>query len=424
MKKIFNILMTLGLVAGLASCSDNWKPASGDDGEGQVSLQSMGVEVSTGENVVSRATVDLSNFIVTITNDQGAQTAQWYYKDMPEIFTLPVGTYTVTVKNREVQKAAWDSPYYLGSKTFQITDGNITNVGVVTCTFANVRVSIQYSDQLREMLTDDVTVEVKCNEVGTLTFTPSETRSAYFEAVEGSTTMVVTFSGTLKGESAPVTLTKTYTDVTGGNHYIITYTVKDSDIEIPDEKGTVGLSNGLYLDSSIKIVGINGNIDDDDDPLGDDDRPGKEDPDSVPTPTPDPAGGPTFTFTDSSYKFDTPNSIGSGECVVIIESTVGLSHLIVNIKSTDQAFIDGLPGVGVPTTFDLAYPVDASEEAFFTSFGFPYGSDVIGAKQVRFDITDFVPLLAVYKESTHTFVITATDADNVSVTKSIIFYVP
>lgn len=418
--------MTLAMAAGFASCSDNWTPGVADEGEGQVNLRSMGVDISNSEVTVSRAEIDLSPFIITITNSTGAEVARWTYASMPELFTLPVGSYTVTVMSHQVQKAAWSAPLYKGSANFQISDGQITDIGVVKCTFANMRVSILYSDELKEKLGDDVTVTVVVNDEGSLVYTPTETRSGYFEVLPGSTTMVATFHGTIQGESAPVTLEKTYADVQAGTHYKITFKLKTNSGDIPDEYGGITLDSGLVLDGDVETEDVNSDITLDEDVI-EGDRPGEgtDDPPTGPDPSgPDDPAEDAITFTCATIDFTKANAIIDGtEYKVVIGAPAGVAHLVVNISSTDTAFIEQLPTVGVPTTFDLAYPKDQGEIDAFTSLGFPYGNDVIGKQEVVFNITDFVPLLAAFS-GTHTFTLTATDANNITKSVNVIFLVP
>ena len=423
MKKIHLLLMSIALLTGLSACSDNWSPGSNDDGEGQVSLASMGVEVSEAENVESRATVDLSSFIITITDAQGAEKARWTYASMPEVFTLPVGAYTVTVKSHEVQKAQWDAPLYEGSTNFTIKNGEITSIGVIVCKLANIKVSILFTDDLRARLGDDVTVTVIANDEGQLVYTPSETRVGCFEALPGSSTLVATFNGTLTGESEPVTLRKVYTDVKGGSHYRITFSLRNSSGEMPDETGGITLSDGLTLDSEITDKDINGNTDIEEDIIPGD-RPGEGEPDPGPGPV-DPET--TITMTSPTLSFDKANDPNDAALVessiVNIHADNGIQHLIVHIESDSESFIASA-GEMVPFDFDLANPVidgkDWSDMLGAAGLGFPVKDQVVGKTDVVFDITQFVPLLGGFSGN-HKFSITVTDGDNKQLTRTLTF---
>ena len=382
--KILSLITFIFAAITLSSCNEGWNPQPNSDKNGQVSLTSMGVEVSNAEQVISRLAVDLSDYIVTIYDAKNSVSAEWKYSEMPEIFTLPVGDYKITVKSHNVEKAAWDKPYFLGTKTFSIQDSKITDIGVIKCVLSNIKVSIKFDSSIVPYLGADVKVVVVANDEGSLIFTKDETRSGYFEAIEGSSTLVATLTGTVSGYYE--TVVNTYTDVV----------VED-------------LNNDVTTGEDV-IPG---------------DRPGKEDPkDPDPEPGPGPDPEPSvdpITFTSETLSFDEVNTPAEGvNYIVNIHSEAGLAHLIVEIISNDLTD-EMLQGVGLAANFDLAYP-GSLEEALRDSFGFPVGDKVIGQKDIVFNITQFVPLLNIY-QGTHKFKLTATDANNVQVVKTLTFVV-
>lgn len=256
------ILSSLTVAAALlmSSCADTFEPAA-TTATGEVALKSIGVEVSHNETVVSRAEVDLNPFIVTIYNESDAVVSQWRFADMPEIFSLPVGSYTVDVKSHEVAKAEWDAPLYQGKKTFKINKDKITEIGTVTCSFASLKVSVRFGDDLRKVMGDDVKVRVVANDEGELVFTPSETRSGYFEVVEGSTTLAAYFTGTVNGVVEDIT--STYTEVKAGTHYILNYTLRTNPLEPDPETGMIDPSQGIYVLPGVEEETKDGSVNND-----------------------------------------------------------------------------------------------------------------------------------------------------------------
>lgn len=78
-----------------SSCDDKWEPQTEENGT--INMRSLSVDMSDAEkvtgSVISRATVDLSGFLVTITDKSGAAGDRNYtYGDMPEVLTLPPAT--------------------------------------------------------------------------------------------------------------------------------------------------------------------------------------------------------------------------------------------------------------------------------------------------------------------------------------------
>lgn len=417
--KILSIITFL-IAVTLTSCGESWEPNPVSDKNGQLSLSSMGVEVSNAETVVSRYSTDISDFIVSISSAAGAAQGEWKYSEMPEVITLPVGDYTITVKSHEVEKAAWEKPYFLGSKAFTIEDSRITEIGIIECVLSNIKVSIKYDQSIVPYLGDDVKVVVVANDEGMLTYTKDETRAGYFEAIEGSSTLVATLTGTVNGYYE--TVENVYTDVEAGQHRIITYKLKGPNPVVPDETGTINPGEGINVDSDYEVVDLNNDINESENVIPGT-RPGQEDPvdpDDPDTPdNPDTPEDDPITFDSETLSFDKVNTPLDGVSYIVdIHSEAGLSHLIVEIISNDLTD-EMLRGVGLAAKFDLAYPGDL-ETALSESFGFPVGNEVIGQHDIKFDITEFVPLLNLYPGQ-HQFKLTATDANNIQVVKTLTF---
>lgn len=114
---IKKILYTAAAALMLTGCDDTWNAKL--DKEGQLSLSGMGLDVVTTETIGSRAGEDVSNFIVTIKQGD-EQINQWVYSKMPEIVTLPVGSYTVEAYSHVVAKQGWDCPTISAAKTSRL----------------------------------------------------------------------------------------------------------------------------------------------------------------------------------------------------------------------------------------------------------------------------------------------------------------
>lgn len=405
-----------------------------------VNLKSLGVDVKHAENVIEgRAGVDISTYIVKIFSETGMLRAQWTIEKMPEVFSLPVGKYTLEVTSHQIEKQAWESPWYQGEANFEITDGQVTEIGTVACTFQSIKVSIKYSDKLTSLMGTDTNVKVVCNDEGTLDFAPAETRAGYFQAIEGSSTLVATFTSTIKGQKVQVV--KTLKDVAAGQHRIITFQVKTGDGVIPDETGYIVIDGeGLMIDTTVEIVDREGNVTIDDEVISGETRPGTEpggdDPNPPTPPTPGDEG--KIEFLSEYLSFDQSNDpelFGDPDndpslkpAVVDITSEKPMQSLKVVIESTSDFFV-GSAGDMVPLEFDLCnlqpsiqdYVAkkglpDSKVDEYVTAVTNMFGNDFKDKTEVQFNISQFVPLLANF-DGTHTFTITVTD--NVGTTKSI-----
>lgn len=415
--KFLNILMIIAVTAGLAACDGDINPNPAKP-TGQVRLRTMAIEVNNAEKVVSRAAdaVDVSGFLVDINSTDGKTQMQYKYADLPEVLTLPVGDYSVQVRSHLVQSAEWDRPYFTGTATFSITADGITELQPVVCTFASLKVTIKYTDRLKQLMGSDCKVTVMAGTDGRLDYTADEQRAGYFAVVPGSNTLVAVFNGTVGG--AMTTASKSYNAVEAGQHLILTFDAKTGNPAVPDEYGTVS-PNGITVDISVVEVDLRGNIDSAEDIITGQ-RPGT-DPDEPVTPPQPSVDAIKFSSSDVKFNEDTdytqPNGIDGSSYVVHITSTEGIAHLNVTINSSDQNFLDAVSDL-LPLSFDLANPGEYDEA--FQSLGFPTGSQVAGAKAIDFKITDFIPLLSAFP-GTHSFKLNVVDAKGNSATRTLTF---
>lgn len=425
MKQYIKSFAALALAAlAMTACNDDVNPAGEiEEAEGTLSLSSLNVDISVAEKVMhnaparsaeSRAAVDLSQFLVTITNAAGKTVKTFKYAEMPEILSLPVANgYTISVKSHEVQKAEWDKPYYLGSEKFDISNNSVTEIGKVTCAFSNIKVSIKYDDAIAGKLGDDLRVRVVVNDEGMLEYTPGETRGGYFQAVEGSTTLVATLTGTIAGnyQEAQVVLN----DVAAGHHRVITFKPKPGPTpETP--YGSVDPS-GVGIDYSVEEIDLNSNVNTSEDPIENPEKPGQENWGNEPGPD-DPIvpGDPTgeITFDKGALSFDSPNKVedfgdgpGQQPAKVVIKSKNPIAKLLVTIESTNENFLASVAEL-MPTNFDLANPASDELAEALSSIGLKVKDEVKGQTEVPFDITALVPLLDAFPGQ-HSFTLQVED---------------
>lgn len=417
--------MAAALALGLASCHDDtWEPKV--DKTGELSLATMDVDVNASERLVSRQTesVDVSDFTVAIYRGEESMGA-WKYAQMPEIVKLPVGEYTVRVYSHEVQKQDWDKPYYLGSKAFAIESGKITNIGTVECSFSSVRVTIIYDESMQGHIGSDCKVTVVANDAGRLEFTSTETRSGYFEAVDGSNTLVATLTGTIDGKSA--TITRTYADVAPGTHYRITYVARKP--QPGDEVGTVS-GGGITIETEVISTDAEGNITIEEEVIDNPgQRPGSEEEGGETPDDPKPEGNITL---ESDYlSLTSPNNTAdfgteAKPAVVNIASDHGIAHLNVKIESDNNDFNASVAEM-LPFEFDLAtVSIDDPENAEkIASLGLPMGPytpDEDGITRADFDITMFMDILVSFIGQ-HKFTLSVADDNGFEKEITLIFNV-
>lgn len=156
---------------------------------------------------------------VTIWNSKGVEvelpnSVKEWVKGEKQVITLPVGTYTIQAASigYDGSEELADTPYY-ASERKSITIGNQETAVTLTCTLANVKFSVRYDDNLKDVFKDIVTT------VNSITFHPNDTKSAYFPVGDLKLKTVVTNKA---GITRPLKDT-TFTEVKARNHYIINY---------------------------------------------------------------------------------------------------------------------------------------------------------------------------------------------------------
>ena len=422
MKNIFLICFTLMVVLFTFSACHSEKMETGaTDVTGQLSLASMKMEVDLKVDTVypqSRAGVDVSNFLLTIKNSQGEQVEQYTYSEMPEIISLPVGTYTVVASSAETATNGFDVPFYTGStEQFTIKENELTEVSALTCRLANVMISVEYDEELRKLMGEDVVTTVKIGD-NSLDIPSSETRKAYLIAPASAGSMDITLKGTIDGES--VTEVKRVENVQAGQYNIIKYVLSPVD----DGNNSMGgnLNIAINIDSSMtssdETVGVNPGEEPgiDDFPTDGGEEPGDGDGDGG-----DESGSdqnmPTIEGTSfNKVPFDIDNDrltiSGAAELQVTIGAPNGIANLFVEIISETLDVSE----VGLPKSFDLAYPGKNSDA--LSGLGFPVGDKVIGQTEVPFDISNFTILLPTFKGN-HDFKIRVVDSKGLEETKTL-----
>ena len=423
MKNIFLICFTLMVVLFTFSACHSEKMETGaTDVTGQLSLASMKMEVDLKVDTVypqSRAGVDVSNFLLTIKNSQGEQVEQYTYSEMPEIISLPVGTYTVVASSAEAATNGFDVPFYTGStEQFTIKENELTEVSALTCRLANVMISVEYDEELRKLMGEDVVTTVKIGD-NSLDIPSSETRKAYLIAPASAGSMDITLKGTIDGES--VTEVKRVDNVQAGQYNIIKYVLNSVDDGTNSNVGG-NLNIAINIDSSMtssdETVGVNPGEEPgiDDFPTDGGEEPGDGDGDGG-----DESGSdqnmPTIEGTRfNKVPFDIDNDrltiSGAAELQVTIGAPNGIANLFVEIISETLDVSE----VGLPKSFDLAYPGKNSDA--LSGLGFPVGDKVIGQTEVPFDISNFTILLPTFKGN-HDFKIRVVDSKGLEETKTL-----
>lgn len=408
MKRIISISLLAGAVALLPSCSKESVFGGGENAlTGSLSTKSLLLEFQNEEKLVRSVDLNVGDFQVEIVAD-GSDTPLYSYKyaELPEVVTLPVGSYRAVASYGDNDNAAFEAPYYTGDTEFEIRAGEITDdLGTITCRFSNVRVTVLFDPVLTSLMGPDSKVEVNVG-TSTLTFTKNdETRSGYFPYLDGSMTMAATFTGTVEGTETVET--KLYQDVAPGNHYRLTFrmhTISEDDFG--------DINGNLLVDATVSVDDLNFDFDVEDSYLPDDRDPSIDEPetpgpgpDEPVTPGPDEKEAPSIEG-QNGVQLGVPNNVNNlSECKIDIVSHAagGITEFKVDIIS-EALTEEEMSSMGLGTHLDLVNPGDMG--IGLSGLGLPV--NVGGQTEVTFDITTFLMILP---EGEHQFKMTVTDAN-------------
>lgn len=411
------------LLLALASCSKE-SPFEGgfEEGTGRLVKSAIDVDLRSDEVIVrSGDNISVSDFNIALMAE-GEETpyATYVYKDMPEIITLPAGNYTVKASYGDDAEAGLETPYYEGeSEPFRIIASQITeNIGDVVCRLQNVKVTVSFDPKLTENMSEDTYVAVRLNESTSVILNKQNElneEAAYFKYVEGGN-LNLTFNGTVEGWKTIET--KVYENVENGTHYKVTFKLHNPD---PTTEGNAGA--GVKVDATVTTSNVERDVDEaEDEILPDDRRPqegddnnggGNEDPVNPNPDIPDNTdGGPSITA-QAPLNLDGVNVMtGDGSDVVVlnIHSDTGFVTFTADIVSPNLT-TEEMQSVGLDTHLDLVNPGNLAES--LDGLGLPI--NVGGKNDVVFNISTFIPLLAVFGPGQHDFVITASDSTGTTV---------
>lgn len=413
--------MTLLLAATLATgCADDDIRYQGGGEEpseniGYLSLSGLNVDVlsdteiitGSGKSVATRAEVNKENFMVDIINSAGEKLHSFKYSECPsQPIALDVGNYTLNVYSGEIPMLAWESPTYGASKEFQINRLQETAIGKVICKLSNIKVSVEYSSDIAEILADDTKVNVALGE-NNVDFSFTENRAAFFKAVNEVNTLDLTITGSFRevesGQSSSFEMTSKVSNVKAGQWRKITIIVEhasDGNIDVRVEVENWVFDETITVETSSMLM----------ESVIPDDEASKD--------------APQIIWVDNDI--DQPLTISDsmfdeyGECKTPIRINVSAVNLLaglkVDISSTNADFMSSLTTSGLSSAIDMCNPGPAA--GILGALGYPTASNILGKESVTFNMQAQMKQLKEFN-GTHTFQITATDERGLETVKAL-----
>ncbi len=172
---------------------------------GYLSIGSMTASVlEDTENVESTTRaegVDINTFDVVIKDQAGNALHEFKYGERPtEPIALEGGVYAIAMTSATMSGAEWEAPVYSAEKEFVITRKQTTTINDIVCKLSNIKVTVDYSADLKEQLDPEfttMTVELDGNslvyaydaELGAY-----EARGGFFKPTAQENTLKLTFN--------------------------------------------------------------------------------------------------------------------------------------------------------------------------------------------------------------------------------------
>ena len=148
MKRLISILLLSGILTAL-SCSRQEEVR----GTGYLTVQ-IRSDAAPEVVVKSAGEPDPVFSLTVVSRETGAETTVADARSLAaDPLVLPAGEYTVRATSGTDAEAAWNAPFYAGSADILVKPEQTTEAEV-TCTLANVMVTVAFEDRTDDLFTD------------------------------------------------------------------------------------------------------------------------------------------------------------------------------------------------------------------------------------------------------------------------------
>jgi len=432
-------LLLAGLLFGITSCemekdlrgkteAPGSSHTTGAQGALQLTLNPLREAPIILKSGATNETEELSpdQFNISIYNASG--TLVHYFNSYQEmmaqgsVLMLAEGTYTVKATLGDLQEAAFDAPYYEGTGTITVNAKEIATV-TMDCVLANKKISIDTSEDFLKNFWPNYTI-ILTNGRGILTQKHQDTRIAYFK--DSQQLDFIIHVTTAAGKSLTYSTNLYNNDLLNEhNNILVNLDILESlepqeptlpDPGNPDPNPEPEPEPGDTIGSAVPTIKVDVSLVE------------REYVIEIPSDFIDPEEGgnnpggneknpPSITGNGLSTPISmTVAEARAGATVKLnINSPNGLKNLQIQISSSSGDFIEALEAMTLDKQFDMMSLTEMQEE-MLVSVGLQKPQD---AYSNVFDISDFVPMIAVFGTGTYSFKLTVVDQQGQSVTKTL-----
>lgn len=223
LKTYLPILFIVG-ICSLCSCRDDIQ----ENGDGKLALR-MSIAVPETSSQDNAAAIDSKMLADSCrVRIYGSKGLVRYYKgldNMPQELLLAAGDYRIDAVSGDSVAATFRTGYYKGSSNINIKAGS-TTTGTLTCKIVNTLVTVSFTDELKEVLSDyEVTI---ASSSGSLVYTQQHVDSiGYFILPSNETQLNWTITGNSDGGSV-YTQSGTLQNIKPATKYALTFNYNET----------------------------------------------------------------------------------------------------------------------------------------------------------------------------------------------------
>ncbi len=223
LKTYLPILFIAG-ICSLCSCRDDIQ----ENGDGKLVLR-MSIAVPETSSPDNAAAIDSKMLADSCrVRIYGSKSLVRYYKgldNMPQELLLAAGDYRIDAVSGDSVAATFRTGYYKGSSNINIKAGS-TTTGTLTCKIVNTLVTVSFTDELKEVLSDyEVTI---ASSAGSLVYTQQHVDSiGYFILPSNETQLNWTITGNSDGGSV-YTQSGTLQNIKPATKYALTFNYNET----------------------------------------------------------------------------------------------------------------------------------------------------------------------------------------------------
>ncbi|MDE5643138.1 MAG: DUF4493 domain-containing protein [Muribaculaceae bacterium] len=190
-KTLIKSMLPALVAVAMTACSAEDSPLA--DGTGRIAPE-VGLDTEVAAARSARAAdgdITAENLVLALTSADGSYSNSWNgVSAFPLDEKFKTGDYTMTASYGALEDEGFEKPFYFGSTDLKVTENNTTHVSL-TAQLANSMVSVEYSDNFKDYMSD-WSSELHATGGEYIFYAKDETRPAYLRP--GATTVNVSIT--------------------------------------------------------------------------------------------------------------------------------------------------------------------------------------------------------------------------------------